>query len=92
MEILPEDRIFAVLPLYHLGCGAVALSHMYCIGSTIVLGRRFSAKDFFPDLVKYKCTVSLWLAIVSIDYIIIVMLYVGVFLHWRAMSLYSGSA
>ena len=61
-EILPEDRIYAVLPLYHGGCGVIALSHMHHVGSTIVLSRRFSAKDFFPDLVKYRCTVSLYIS------------------------------
>ena len=63
--LLPDDCSYAVLPLYHWSCGVAALRLMYRIGCTIVLRRKFSASNFFPDLVKYRCTVSY--AINSID-------------------------
>lgn len=44
-----QDRIYVVLPLYHSAGGMCAVGIALNSGSTIVLGRKFSASRFFTE-------------------------------------------
>ena len=57
-QIRPDDVVYITLPLYHTNGGILGLGQMLFQGSTVVLRRKFSASNFWPDCVKYKCTVS----------------------------------
>ena len=53
----PSDRMYIVLPLYHLAGGVMALGGILLAGGTAVLARKFSATGFFADCVRYDVTV-----------------------------------
>ena len=57
-RIQPEDVVYLTLPLYHTNGGVLTLGQMIVNGCTIVIRRKFSASNFWPDCIKYKCTVS----------------------------------
>lgn len=58
IKVTPEDVLYDPLPLYHSAGGVVGLGQMLLVGSTLALRRKFSASGFWPDCVKYNCTVS----------------------------------
>ncbi|XP_058790970.1 long-chain fatty acid transport protein 4-like [Phymastichus coffea] len=53
-----SDRIYNSLPLYHTAGGIVGAGQAVLRGVTVVLRRRFSASQFWPDCVQYECTVA----------------------------------
>lgn len=56
LETGPEDVFYCFLPLYH-GAAAMALTSTALIcGSSIVLRRKFSARQFWPDVRRYGVT------------------------------------
>lgn len=54
----PEDKYYTPLPLYHTAGGCIAIGQMLIYGSTIVIKKKFSASQYFPDIKKYECTVG----------------------------------
>ena len=56
-KLTSSDVIYNCLPLYHSAGGILALGCMLLRGNTFVLRSKFSAKHFFEDCIKYKCTV-----------------------------------
>ncbi|HTV52116.1 MAG TPA: long-chain-acyl-CoA synthetase [Steroidobacteraceae bacterium] len=56
MDILPSDRMFNCLPLYHSVGGVVATGATLVGGGTVVLRERFSASEFWSDLRAERCT------------------------------------
>lgn len=52
------DVIYDPLPLYHTAGGLIGIMPTLSYGMTTVLRSKFSASNYFPDCVKYKCTVS----------------------------------
>ena len=52
-----QDRNYCVLPLFHSAGGMIGSGMMLC-GITLIMRRKFSARNFFPDCVKYKATVT----------------------------------
>ena len=56
MDVRPTDRIYDCLPLYHSVGGIVAVGAMLVSGGSIVLREKFSAKDFWRDVVEFECT------------------------------------
>jgi len=56
-KLTSSDIIYNCLPLYHSAGGILALGCMLLRGNTFILRSKFSAKHFFEDCIKYKCTV-----------------------------------
>jgi fatty-acyl-CoA synthase len=56
MDIQPSDRMYDCLPLYHSIGGIVATGATLVGGGTVVLRTRFSASDFWRDIVAERCT------------------------------------
>lgn len=57
MNTQPDDRMYNCLPLYHSVGGVVATGATLVGGGTVVLRERFSASEFWKDLVAERCTV-----------------------------------
>jgi fatty-acyl-CoA synthase len=53
----PTDRFYNCLPLYHATGGLCAMGAALLTGGCVVLRRRFSASQFWPDIVAQRCTV-----------------------------------
>lgn len=53
-----NDRFYTPLPLYHTAGGCMSVGQMLLYGSSLVIRKKFSASSYFPDCVKYNCTVS----------------------------------
>jgi fatty-acyl-CoA synthase len=56
MDTRPGDRMYDCLPLYHSVGGVVATGATLVGGGTVVLRERFSASNFWPDVVRERCT------------------------------------
>jgi len=57
----PSDRVYNCLPLYHATGGLCAMGAALLTGGCVVLRRRFSASQFWPDVVAQKCTVFVYI-------------------------------
>jgi len=56
MNTQPSDRMYNCLPLYHSVGGVVATGATLVRGGTVVLRERFSASEFWKDIVAERCT------------------------------------
>ncbi len=52
----PDDRIYVTLPLYHATGGLCAVGSMLWVGGCSVIAEKFSARQFWSDIVTQKCT------------------------------------
>ncbi|CCE00916.1 long-chain-acyl-CoA synthetase [Bradyrhizobium sp. STM 3809] len=52
----PDDRLYDCLPVYHSVGGIVAPCSMLRAGGTAVLAEKFSARQFWRDIVRHDCT------------------------------------
>jgi fatty-acyl-CoA synthase len=50
------DRMYNCLPLYHSVGGVVAIGSVLVAGGSVVIADKFSATRFWPDVVKWECT------------------------------------
>ena len=50
------DRMYNCLPLYHSVGGVVATGATLVAGGTVVLRERFSASEFWKDVIEERCT------------------------------------
>jgi fatty-acyl-CoA synthase len=57
----PSDRFYNCLPLYHATGGLCAMGAALLTGGCVVLRRRFSASQFWPDVVAQRCTVFVYI-------------------------------
>jgi fatty-acyl-CoA synthase len=55
------DRIYCPLPLYHATGGICAVGLAFNTGATLVLRRKFSATQFWDDIVDQECTVCVYI-------------------------------
>ena len=55
-DLVPSDRMYIVLPLYHSAGGVMALGGTLLSGATAVLARKFSATRFWEDCVRHEAT------------------------------------
>lgn len=51
-----DDIVYNVLPLYHITGGGLGLGATLFTGATSVIRRRFSASEFWDDVVEHKAT------------------------------------
>jgi len=56
MDVKPEDRMYNCLPMYHSVGGVQAPGAMLAGGGSVVLRERFSANQFWSDVVRWDCT------------------------------------
>jgi len=56
MNTKPTDRMYNCLPLYHSVGGVVATGATLVGGGTVVLRERFSASEFWKDVIEERCT------------------------------------
>jgi len=52
-----SDRVYSPYPLYHMRASTMDLMPMIIWGGGVVLKRRFSASEFWPDIHRYGITV-----------------------------------
>jgi fatty-acyl-CoA synthase len=52
----PGDRMYNCLPMYHSVGGVVATGAMLVGGGSVVIREKFSARQFWDDLVRFDCT------------------------------------
>ncbi len=57
----PEDRLYCALPLYHSTGGLCGVGAALLNGATLVLKRKFSASQFWDDMVHYGCTIFVYI-------------------------------
>ena len=50
------DKMYLALPLYHSTGGICGVGVVLCVGGTCVIREKFSAREFFPDIVRHECT------------------------------------
>jgi len=53
---LDGEIIYTSIPLYHLAGGIMGTSQCLIFNSAMVIKRRFSASQFWPDCIKYNAT------------------------------------
>jgi fatty-acyl-CoA synthase len=51
-----SDRMYNCLPLYHSVGGVVAVCSVLVAGGSVVIADKFSVSRFWPDIVKWECT------------------------------------
>src|SRR3984885_1957556 len=56
MDTGPDDRMYDCLPMYHAIGGVVATGALLVHGGSVVIGEKFSAREFWTDIIDYDCT------------------------------------
>jgi fatty-acyl-CoA synthase len=57
MEAQPSDRMYNTLPMYHSVGGVQATGAMLVTGGSVAIREKFSASQFWSDVVRWDCTV-----------------------------------
>ena len=57
-QLTAADRALCVLPVYHINGAMVTVSAPLYSGGSVVMPRRFSAKDYWRLVAEYRCTWS----------------------------------
>ncbi len=53
----PTDRVYNCLPMYHSVGGIAAFGAGLIKGGTLVIREKFSAREFWSDIVRYDCNI-----------------------------------
>jgi fatty-acyl-CoA synthase len=56
MNTRASDRIYDCLPLYHTAGGLCATGALLVHGGSVVIRDKFSAREFWDDIVRWDCT------------------------------------
>ena len=56
MNTRATDRMYDCLPLYHTAGGLVATGAVLVNGGSVVIREKFSAREFWDDVVRWECT------------------------------------
>ena len=56
MDTQPDDRMYDCLPMYHSVGGVVATGALLVNGGSVVIRDKFSARQFWDDVVRWDCT------------------------------------
>ncbi|MET0456410.1 MAG: long-chain-acyl-CoA synthetase, partial [Mycobacterium sp.] len=61
MRLTSGDTLYCCLPLYHNNALTVALSSVLNSGSTLALGKSFSASKFWDEIIKHDATAFVYI-------------------------------
>ena len=56
-----SDRMYDCLPMYHSNGGMVAIGATLVAGGTVVIREKFSAREFWDDIVHWDCTMFIYI-------------------------------
>jgi fatty-acyl-CoA synthase len=56
MDTRASDRMYDCLPLYHTAGGLCATGAVLLKGGAVVIREKFSAREFWDDIVRWNCT------------------------------------
>src|SRR5437773_10832161 len=56
MDIQSSDRMYNCLPMYHSVGGVLATGAVLVGGGSVVIREKFSARQFWPDVIRWDCT------------------------------------
>jgi fatty-acyl-CoA synthase len=56
MDVQPTDRMYNCLPMYHSVGGVQVIGAMLAAGGSVVIREKFSASQFWEDVVRWDCT------------------------------------
>ena len=56
MDVKPADRMYNCLPMYHSVGGVQVVGAMLVSGGAVVIREKFSASQFWDDIVRWDCT------------------------------------
>jgi fatty-acyl-CoA synthase len=56
MDTRASDRMYDCLPLYHTAGGVLATGALLVRGGSVVIRDKFSAREFWDDVVRWDCT------------------------------------
>jgi fatty-acyl-CoA synthase len=56
MGIVPEDRMYNCLPMYHSVGGVLSTGSVLAAGGSVVIREKFSVAEFWRDVVRWDCT------------------------------------
>jgi fatty-acyl-CoA synthase len=56
MDTKASDRMYDCLPMYHTAGGIVATGALLVKGGSVVIREKFSAREFWDDVVRWDCT------------------------------------
>jgi fatty-acyl-CoA synthase len=56
MNVLPSDRMYDCLPMFHIVGGVQAPGAMLVSGGSVVIRDKFSAGQFWQEIVEWDCT------------------------------------
>jgi fatty-acyl-CoA synthase len=56
LDTRPDDRMYNCLPMYHSVGGVLATGAVLAGGGSVVIRESFSARQFWPDVVRWDCT------------------------------------
>lgn len=59
--LMPEDRIYITLPLYHVTGGFLGLGGALLSGASVILRRKFSASKYWDDVTDYGATAIVYI-------------------------------
>ncbi len=60
-RLTTDDTLYCCLPLYHNNALTVALSSVLNSGSTLALGKSFSASKFWDEVIRYDATAFVYI-------------------------------
>ncbi|KAK0402902.1 hypothetical protein QR680_016603 [Steinernema hermaphroditum] len=55
-DLQPKDRFYTTMPLYHAAAGIMAGGQMVLHGCTLVLRKKFSARNFWKDAIRFDAS------------------------------------
>ncbi|ORX45313.1 acetyl-CoA synthetase-like protein [Hesseltinella vesiculosa] len=61
MGLLPSDRMYACLPLYHSSASIIATLAPMVGGSSIIIARKFRVSQFWDDVAKFEATAFIYI-------------------------------
>jgi fatty-acyl-CoA synthase len=61
MGTRPDDRMYDTLPMYHTNGGVLATGGPLLAGGSVVIREKFSAREFWNDVVRWNCTLFFYI-------------------------------
>ena len=61
MKTSPDDCMYDCLPMYHTSGGVLAIGAVLIGGGTVFIREKFSAREFWDDVVRHRCTLFMYI-------------------------------